>query len=62
MHAATEDKAGVVVNFQSCSGVSNGMCHLQVTEEEGALQEAQIVIVGAECWRQGGVQGHVGCI
>ena len=31
-----------------------------VHEEEDALQEAQINGIRAECWRQGGVQDHVG--
>ena len=42
-------------------GLGNEMWfYLQVTEEEGALQEAQIVGIRAERWRQGGVQCHVG--
>ena len=37
--------------------------HLQVSKEERALQEAQVIAVGAECRRQGGSHSHVsrGC-
>ena len=35
------------------------ICHLQISEEEGALQEAQIIGVWAEWRRQGGTHSHV---